>query len=61
MVAALGTAAAIAQAFGGKNVRAIQAFHGTVSGEGGSTAADSPQMSELRKRIQAVVNMGESE
>jgi hypothetical protein len=56
VVAAMGTAAAIAQAFGGKGVKAMQAFQRGVGGDG-SAVADSREMGELRRRIQSFVNL----
>lgn len=58
VVTAYGTGAAIAQAFGGKGVRALQAFRQGLEGGGGPAGGDSKQMGDLRQRINQVLNVG---
>lgn len=59
MVAASGTLAAIAQAFGGKKTKAMAAFSRGLGG-GGEAASDGDgkDMRALRKRISQVVHQG---
>ena len=52
MVAATGTLAAIAQAFAGKQTKAMARFRQSLGGGGdAASAGDSPGMAELRRRI----------
>lgn len=53
MVAANGTLAAIAQAFGGKSSKAMQAFRRSL-GTSAATAGDSGEMSKLRDRLRGI-------
>ena len=53
MVAASGTLAAIAQAFGGTKSGAMAQFNKAIGGVGGA-AGDGSQMAALRRRIHAM-------
>ncbi len=57
MIDASGTLAAIAQAFGGKTVRAMAGFRRGLGGDG-ATAGDSGAMGGLRSKIRDLVAAG---
>ena len=58
-LAASGTLAAIAQAFGGKSNHAMAAFRRSLGG-GGAGANDSSEMSRLRGKIKHLVDVGKT-
>jgi hypothetical protein len=59
MIQASGTLSAIAQAFGGKSVRAMAAFRRSLGGDG-ATAGDSGEMGGLRSKIRDLVASGDA-
>ncbi len=58
MLAAQGTLAAIAQAFSGKNSKAMAAFGRALGGDA-ATAGDSRAMGGLRSRLRQIVASGQ--
>jgi hypothetical protein len=58
MLASQGTLAAIGQAFGGKNSKAMRAFAQALGGDA-ATAGDSRAMGSLRSRLRQIVSSGQ--